>query len=126
MLTAQGPFISMKTGTAEWGISLAVGLMLYGVLAASVLLGSGGVPSEEPPPGQLDNPATSLNSVDLGLGFLGFEQATPPGNLPGLPGRQRTRMNYLLPFEIISVHLLVVLIGAAYLARAKRRRGAPS
>jgi NADH-quinone oxidoreductase subunit J len=29
---------------------------------------------------------------------------------------------YLLPFEIVSVHLLVVLIGAAYLARAKRRR----
>lgn len=28
---------------------------------------------------------------------------------------------YLLPFEIISVHLLVVLIGAAYLARAKRQ-----
>ena len=28
---------------------------------------------------------------------------------------------YLLPFEIVSVHLLVVLIGAAYLARAKRR-----
>ena len=31
---------------------------------------------------------------------------------------------YLLPFEIVSVHLLVVLVGAAYLARAKRRRGA--
>jgi NADH-quinone oxidoreductase subunit J len=29
---------------------------------------------------------------------------------------------YLLPFEIVSVHLLVVLIGAAYLARAKRTR----
>ena len=28
---------------------------------------------------------------------------------------------YLLVFEIISVHLVVVLIGAAYLARAKRR-----
>jgi NADH:ubiquinone oxidoreductase subunit 6 (subunit J) len=33
-------------------------------------------------------------------------------------------MGYLLPFEIVSVHLLVVLIAAAYLARAKRRRGA--
>ena len=31
---------------------------------------------------------------------------------------------YLLIFEIISVHLLVVLIGAAYLARAKRKRSA--
>jgi NADH-quinone oxidoreductase subunit J len=33
---------------------------------------------------------------------------------------------YLLPFEIVSVHLLVVLIGAAYLARPKKRlRGGP-
>ena len=32
---------------------------------------------------------------------------------------------YLFPFEIVSVHLLVVLIGAAYLARAKRRIARP-
>jgi NADH-quinone oxidoreductase subunit J len=29
---------------------------------------------------------------------------------------------YVLLFEIISVHLLVVLIGAAYLARARRNK----
>jgi NADH-quinone oxidoreductase subunit J len=28
---------------------------------------------------------------------------------------------HLLAFEIISVHLVVVLVGAAYLARARRR-----
>jgi NADH-quinone oxidoreductase subunit J len=33
---------------------------------------------------------------------------------PGMAG-------YLLPFELVSVHLLVVLVGAAYLARTKRR-----
>ena len=33
----------------------------------------------------------------------------------------RVGSGYLLPFEIVSVHLLVVLIGASYLARAKRR-----
>ncbi|NNJ26703.1 NADH-quinone oxidoreductase subunit J [Alienimonas chondri] len=43
----------------------------------------------------------------IGLKFLG---------LGGESG-----VGFLLPFEIISVHLLVVLIGAAYLARAKRR-----
>ncbi len=32
------------------------------------------------------------------------------------------RSGYLLVFEIISVHLLVVLLGAAYLARARQRR----
>jgi NADH-quinone oxidoreductase subunit J len=37
-------------------------------------------------------------------------------------GRDRGVLSgYLLPFEIVSVHLLVVLIGAAYLARAKKR-----
>jgi hypothetical protein len=33
----------------------------------------------------------------------------------------RLGTGYLLPFEVVSVHLLVVLVGAAYLARAKRR-----
>src|SRR5438552_9613743 len=37
MLTAQGPFITMKTGAAEWLIAMTVGLLLYGVLAYSVL-----------------------------------------------------------------------------------------
>ena len=32
---------------------------------------------------------------------------------------------YLLPFIIVSVHLLVVLIGAAYMARTKRSATAP-
>lgn len=38
-----------------------------------------------------------------------LQESAPAGN------------GYLLPFEIVSVHLLVVLIGASYLARAKRR-----
>src|SRR5438128_8766522 len=33
MLTAQGPFITMKTGAAEWAISLAVGVLFFAVLA---------------------------------------------------------------------------------------------
>src|SRR5262245_38574950 len=37
MLTAQGPFINMKISAAEWAISLGVGLLLYGVLAVSLL-----------------------------------------------------------------------------------------
>jgi hypothetical protein len=43
---------------------------------------------------------------DLGMSFLGIEDG----------GK-----SYLLPFEIVSVHLLVVLVAAAYLARAKKR-----
>ena len=41
-----------------------------------------------------------------------------------VPPPMRQRVSYLLPFEVVSVHLTVVLIGAAYLARAKRRREA--
>jgi hypothetical protein len=35
---------------------------------------------------------------------------------------QPDQPGYLLLFEIVSVHLLVVLVGAAYLARAKHKR----
>src|SRR5713226_3692063 len=37
MLTAQGPFITMKTGPAEWAIAGLVGLLLFGVLVFSVI-----------------------------------------------------------------------------------------
>src|SRR5262245_44759489 len=37
MLTAQGPFITMKTSAAEWALATFVGLLLYGVIAFAVL-----------------------------------------------------------------------------------------
>src|SRR5450631_383251 len=37
MLTAQGPFINMRIGAAEWAIAAAVGLLLYAVLAVSLM-----------------------------------------------------------------------------------------
>src|SRR5919109_4766746 len=37
MLTAQGPFITMKTGAAEWAVALVVGLLLLSVLGYGVL-----------------------------------------------------------------------------------------
>src|SRR5881227_3820558 len=37
MLTAQGPFISMKIGAAEWAIATVVGLLLYSLLALSLI-----------------------------------------------------------------------------------------
>src|SRR5215831_8569123 len=36
MLTAQGPFIHMKTGAAEWAISAVVGVTLFAVLAVCI------------------------------------------------------------------------------------------
>jgi NADH:ubiquinone oxidoreductase subunit 6 (subunit J) len=65
------------------------------------------------------DPATSAQSATLGQGFIGV--GVGPAHPSGKAAIVRT--SYLLPFEIVSIHLLVVLIGAAYLARAKRRRG---
>ena len=63
-----------------------------------------------------DGPAdTNGSAIRLGTGRLGT----------GRLGTGRLgwgKSGYLLLFEIVSVHLLVVLIGAAYLARAKRKR----
>jgi NADH-quinone oxidoreductase subunit J len=118
MLTAQKPFISMKIGAGEWLIGLAVGLMLYACLALVLL--------DVPAPNPEGKPSGLASSVVLGQALLGFPEATPAAALTGKPGpkTERRQVAYLLPFEIISVHLLVVLVGAAYLARAKRRAGA--
>jgi NADH-quinone oxidoreductase subunit J len=126
MLTAQGPFVSMKTNAAEWAISLFVGALLYGVLAICILRPES-LTFTDVDAGRMSDPATSMSSAVLGESLLGITGATPPGRLtntklPTEPKFNRTQMSYFLPFEIVSVHLLVVLIGAAYLARAKRRR----
>jgi NADH-quinone oxidoreductase subunit J len=149
MLTAQGPFINMRVGAAEWAIAMGVGLLLYGVLAASL------VQMSPPTAGEANvGPGPLPGSVTLGESLLGMDSASEQANITGVPGtgyganaftgaaeaaaeasgvypksqatptHGRRQVAYLLPFEIVSVHLLVVLIGAAYLARAKRRRSA--
>jgi NADH:ubiquinone oxidoreductase subunit 6 (subunit J) len=128
MLTAQGPFITMRTGPAEWALSMVVGLIFVSVLVVSLLQGTWHSAKST----DMDNAATSTSTTRLGWALLGFKEATPrevgdpakPVTITGIrQSKPRTRMAYLLPFEIVSVHLLVVLLGAAYLARAKRRRG---
>lgn len=64
-------------------------------------------------------PAQGDTVRPLGLAFAGLR---PDRDLNTAHAKGATTPGYLLPFEIVSVHLLVVLIGAAYLARTKRRR----
>jgi NADH-quinone oxidoreductase subunit J len=126
MLTAQGPFISMKTGAAEWALSTVVGLSLFGVLVVAVASRPKNFPSDKQAKVTAERSSEErVKPATLGESFLNIKEATPRAELTGTPKpSERSRMGYLLPFEIVSVHLLVVLIGAAYLARAKRRRAA--
>jgi NADH-quinone oxidoreductase subunit J len=116
----------MKTSAAEWGLSVIVGLLFLGVLVTSIWL-EHWTPAADSL-ASLDAVNEQMSSMVLGESLLGIRDATPQGDLTGMPqGTKpfpRTQVAYLLPFEIVSVHLLVVLIGAAYLARAKRRQGA--
>jgi NADH:ubiquinone oxidoreductase subunit 6 (subunit J) len=115
MLTAQGPFVRMQTRSGEWILAVVVGLTLFGLLGG--VLYNTDWPHARPSADAA--PITAANSpttYQMGLAFLGIHPQD------SRIGHDRAAVGYLLPFEIVSVHLLVVLIGAAYLARAKRRR----
>jgi NADH:ubiquinone oxidoreductase subunit 6 (subunit J) len=122
MLTATGPFVRIKTSPAEVFMGAGLGGLLLLVLAFSVA----GIDWSEVTPRMPGN-SPAVEPVDpvqaqaggtgraLGLAFLGLRP--DPAGIE----REHPAPGYLLPFEIVSVHLLVVLVGAAYLARAKRR-----
>lgn len=115
MLTARGPLRELRTKRVEWIVGGTLGACLFALLVAvSLELGSPQTTDDAPTPG----------TGQLGMTFLGVTETSPPGYLSGVSAEKqvaRTRVAYFLPFEIVSVHLLVVLVGAAYLARAKRR-----
>lgn len=126
MLTASGPYMKIETSPAETVIAGMVGLLFLFTVFSSlsgvdwegtrqqVLAATG---QQEKPAG-FDDESEGNTLRPLGFALLGIRPdlaAVRPGPGADMPG-------YLLPFEIASVHLLVVLIGAAYLARAKRRR----
>ena len=119
MLTAKGPFISMTTSAGEWVLGAIVGGSLLAVLFSAAT----SVDAWQTAPGGVERIETQVTATRLGMGLLGARvdklEEKDPEQLAGMSG-------YLLPFEIVSVHLLVVLIGAAYLARPKKRaiRGA--
>lgn len=112
MLTAQSPFVSIKTAGGDWIIAAIVGGGFLAVLIPVALqVASVHETDDTVQAARVSEPTASR----IGLALLGARpDDNPDENAPRLSG-------YLLPFEIISVHLLVVLVGAAYLARAKRR-----
>jgi NADH-quinone oxidoreductase subunit J len=116
MLTARAPFIQMKTGVAQWALAAIVGGSLLAVLLQTALsVDDWNNPGVAQQNALAEQPATA---TPLGLGLMGVRVDRLQQKDPTL---NRGMSGYLLPFEIISVHLLVVLVGAAYLARTKRR-----
>ena len=114
MLTAQDRFISLKNPAGEWVLSLIIGGTLLSLLLAAAFRYEGWQQVEVG-----DTPTTSQadTTARLGLSLVGVR----PDKLEG--GELTDGMSgYLFPFIIVSVHLLVVLVGAAYMARAKKRR----
>lgn len=138
MLTASGPFLSMKTSVGEATLAAGIAFLLLALILGSACSVDWAAVSAAAAKPQEFNPAQptrpGFNSVDegstthtLGFAFLGIRTDKDLGRKPtdAMGGQGALSTGYLLPFEIASVHLLVVLIGAAYLARAKRRLVSP-
>lgn len=116
MLTARAKFLSLQTHAGEWVLALLVGGSLFYLLSAAAI----GVQSWSQP-----NPIRGgvakgdiQAATPIGLGFTGVrvDKADQPNVV-----LQGGMSGYLLPFVIVSMHLLVVLVGAAYMARTKKR-----
>jgi NADH-quinone oxidoreductase subunit J len=109
MLTSKSPFSKFEPRSAEVMVAVAISVLLLvtllvgiGRLPANSSQRSGAAPaaavgSTQPAPA---TPTSSYSTELLGRALLG---------------------DYLVPFELSSVLLLVVMIGAAYLAKGRRR-----
>lgn len=117
MLTAQTTFLRLKTTADQWLMAFFLAALIAAVLLQAAIsygqglgFGSGPLPLSE----QGNSPhrlAESVTATQLGVALLGL-----PTESNADPSSQKP-IGYLLPFELVSVHLLVVLVGAAYLAR---------
>lgn len=93
MLTSKSPFSRFEPKLAEVILAMTFGLVLLTMLVVAIV-------------------RTQFN-----------QQPFPAGEYPVDKLGQALLGDYLLPFELASVLLLVVMIGAAYLAKGRRREG---
>jgi NADH:ubiquinone oxidoreductase subunit 6 (subunit J) len=98
MLTSKDPFLRLKTATWERAIGAVIGLFLAGMLLLSMVHTT--LPAAaDAGPNAADTFAQPHTVAAIGRGLL---------------------TEYVVPFEVAGVLLLIVMIGAAYMAR---RRG---
>jgi len=113
MLTAQSRFVHMKASGGEWVVALVLGSALLFLLLRTVF--TFGDWQAEPPEKIALAESKTTTTIGLALSGVRLDKSEDTDKY------RNSRSGYLLPFVIVSVHLLVVLVGAAYLARAKRR-----
>lgn len=124
MLTSSGPYLKIDTSPGETVLAGMVGLLFLFMVVVTQLgvdwngsheriATAVGMDREVDP---FDSGSAGNTLRTIGMSLLGLRPDL------GVATASKPHTGYLLPFEIVSVHLLVVLIGASYLARAKRRR----
>src|SRR2546423_15399887 len=97
MLTSKSPFSHFEPKLGEVVIAISVGIVLLAALLMAIKTAQF---APEPVVKDQKYPVAALGQALLG--------------------------DYLVPFELASVILLVVMIGAAYLAKARRRETRPA
>lgn len=122
MLTAQSRFIDMKTSSGELVLGGIVGATLLVLLIRSAF----SVPdwreaSREAREAVTQEQVESTARLGMALTGVRVDKLDPVEGVPSGVAQRGGKAGYLLPFVIISMHLLVVLIGAGYMARTKRR-----
>lgn len=95
MLTSKSPFSRFGPRRGEVVLATAIAAVLLAALVAAILV--------RPPPS------------------FAREALPPAGGYPTAALGEQLLGDYLVPFEFVSVVLLVVMIGAAYLAKGRRR-----
>jgi NADH-quinone oxidoreductase subunit J len=147
MLTAQEAFVSMKTRGGEWILAVIVGASFF-ILLANTALSIPGWRQPHPESArhlaqvrqaeQTDRDPTASDeqkaaawaavkvpqfrpqqrtTTQMGFALTG---ARVDVDEPHSPVIRRGMTGYLLAFEAVGLHLLIVLVGAAYLSRSKR------
>lgn len=98
MLTSKSPFVRFEPKRGEAIVATCLAAVVFVALAAGLHRAmAAGLFASDPTPADEAYPVAKLGQALIG--------------------------DYLIPFEIASVLLLVVMIGAAYLAKARKRTG---
>ncbi len=118
MLTARRPLLQLSTTRDQWLVAVLLACPLTVILVQAALSYAPTDSVNGAVDQQTDEvPTVAIQPVTparLGMALLGFRQDDHSHEREGV---SHGDSGYLLPFELISVHLLAVLIGAAYLAR---------